>query len=113
VAGQLGYCGLDRRREPLRGDEIRPCWEATDASGSSVTTLPGIGPFSPLDPREDGTAVRPIQFVEVRPTPRRDGRSRQERGIAGATPVGGTGPITTLSVTSAEPRWSLWDEPEA
>ncbi|HVA86720.1 MAG TPA: hypothetical protein VNF73_10450 [Candidatus Saccharimonadales bacterium] len=25
---QLGYCGLDRQRNPLRGDEIRPCWEA-------------------------------------------------------------------------------------
>jgi hypothetical protein len=23
----LGYCGLDRGRSPLRGDEIRPCWE--------------------------------------------------------------------------------------
>jgi hypothetical protein len=24
----LGYCGLDRSRSPLRGDEIRPCWDA-------------------------------------------------------------------------------------
>lgn len=113
VAGQLGYCGLDRRREPLRGDEIRPCWEATDASGSSVTALPGIGSFSPLEPREDGTAVRSIQFVEVQPTPRRDGRSGRDGGTGGATYAGGTDPIATLSVTSAEPRWSLWDEPEA
>jgi hypothetical protein len=37
VAGQLGYCGLDRRREPLSGDEIRACWEAT------ATALIGIG----------------------------------------------------------------------
>ena len=28
VAGSLGYCGLDRRRQPLTGDEIRACWEA-------------------------------------------------------------------------------------
>ena len=28
VAAQLGYCGLDRERRPLRGDEIRACWEA-------------------------------------------------------------------------------------
>jgi hypothetical protein len=32
VAAQLGYCGLDRRRSPLHGDEIRPCWEASSAS---------------------------------------------------------------------------------
>ena len=29
VAAQLGYCGLDRERRPLRGDEIRACWEAS------------------------------------------------------------------------------------
>ena len=27
VAGQLGYCGLDRNRLPLAGNEIRACWE--------------------------------------------------------------------------------------
>ena len=24
--GGVGYCGLDRRRERLAGDEIRACW---------------------------------------------------------------------------------------
>lgn len=28
----LGYCGLDRTREPLRGDEIRACWESRPAA---------------------------------------------------------------------------------
>ena len=23
----IGFCGLDRDRRPLSGDEIRPCWE--------------------------------------------------------------------------------------
>lgn len=27
VAVNVGYCGLDRARLPLRGDEIRGCWE--------------------------------------------------------------------------------------
>ena len=31
VAGNLGFCGLDRLRIPLTGEEIRPCWES-DAS---------------------------------------------------------------------------------
>jgi hypothetical protein len=30
IAGGLGYCALDRRRDPLVGDEIRPCWEAAE-----------------------------------------------------------------------------------
>jgi hypothetical protein len=32
MAGGLGFCGLDRRRDPLVGDEIRACWEAADAA---------------------------------------------------------------------------------
>jgi hypothetical protein len=27
----VGYCGLDRTRSPLHGDEIRGCWEAAAA----------------------------------------------------------------------------------
>jgi hypothetical protein len=27
----VGYCGLDRTRSPLKGDEIRGCWEAAAA----------------------------------------------------------------------------------
>jgi hypothetical protein len=23
----VGFCGLDRNRSPLRGDEVRACWE--------------------------------------------------------------------------------------
>jgi hypothetical protein len=39
VAVNLGYCGLDRERSPLRGDEIRPCWEA-------VPEAPAVKPGS-------------------------------------------------------------------
>ena len=27
VAANVGYCGLDRDRRPLAGDEIRGCWD--------------------------------------------------------------------------------------
>ena len=30
MAGGLGFCALDRRRDPLVGDEIRGCWEAAE-----------------------------------------------------------------------------------
>ena len=26
VAAKIGFCGLDRKREPLEGDEVRACW---------------------------------------------------------------------------------------
>jgi hypothetical protein len=42
VAGSIGYCGLDRHRAPLRGDEIRACWEGrADALAEPYTVLPG------------------------------------------------------------------------
>jgi hypothetical protein len=42
VAVNLGYCGLDRARSPLRGDEIRPCWD-----GSPAEPAVGSGPIVP------------------------------------------------------------------
>ncbi|HEX7223749.1 MAG TPA: hypothetical protein VF231_10885 [Candidatus Limnocylindrales bacterium] len=46
VAANVGYCGLDRGRQPLRGDEIRGCWDeappsihADDEAEPSVISL--------------------------------------------------------------------------
>jgi hypothetical protein len=36
VAVNLGYCGLDRDRQPLRGDEIRPCWEGVPEAAGAI-----------------------------------------------------------------------------
>jgi hypothetical protein len=32
VAANVGYCGLDRARLPLNGDEIRACWDEAPAT---------------------------------------------------------------------------------
>ena len=41
VAARIGYCGLDRDREPLAGDEIRGCWVAVPAIATEAeATLP-------------------------------------------------------------------------
>jgi hypothetical protein len=46
----LGYCGLDRDRTPLRGDEIRPCWESMPQDGGEAVSLPiAPGPISRFD----------------------------------------------------------------
>jgi hypothetical protein len=50
----LGYCGLDRERSPLRGDEIRPCWEA-------VPEAPAAEPASLAD-----LVVLPIEPTALR-----------------------------------------------
>jgi hypothetical protein len=42
VAARVGFCGLDRQREPLAGDEVRVCWVdgATPVPPDPVT--PGL-----------------------------------------------------------------------
>jgi hypothetical protein len=51
VFGGLGYCGLDRRRAPLGGDEIRACWAArTSLVAEAVSVAPsGEHPFTGAD----------------------------------------------------------------
>jgi hypothetical protein len=53
VAAQLGYCGLDRRRLPLAGTELRGCWEA------GPTRLPDAPADAPRDPVLDDAAPEP------------------------------------------------------
>lgn len=81
VAGGLGYCGLDRRRVPLTGLELRGCWEAAASGGAGAPTdtdrpLVAVGPgrqgsrgFVPIDEVETVVAAEP---VVGRATPRDD-----------------------------------------
>jgi hypothetical protein len=62
VAAQVGYCGLDRRRLPLSGLELRGCWaagpvRAADAIPVSPAALEGAEPPSP--------ALRLRDFVPI------------------------------------------------
>ena len=43
VAGGMTYCGLDRLRTPIRGDEIRPCWEMSDKATYSNDRSISVG----------------------------------------------------------------------
>lgn len=54
VAAGIGYCGLDRSRRPLRGDEIRGCWQG-------LATAPAAAP----ELRPSPAAVRPRAFVPL------------------------------------------------
>jgi len=51
VAGNLGFCGLDRLRAPLTGEEIRPCWDgAPEAVRGSSPSEPGATDAPPSVP---------------------------------------------------------------
>jgi hypothetical protein len=119
VAAQLGYCGLDRERRPLRGDEIRACWEASTVP-IEVAPTPGERRMTtPLHVVEDRTPVRKLEFVEVRPTPASSSRRRPPavESAAGIQTTEFTAePIdaadTLMTVSPAEARWSFWSDTE-
>src|SRR5258706_4890371 len=64
VAAQIGYCGLDRARTPLRGDQIRAFWASMDPS--DATPAPELSPATawPLEPGQDRTVPRVLDAVE-------------------------------------------------
>jgi len=123
VAAQLGYCGLDVQRRPLRGDEIRGCWEA---SGTPAEAVPGTGlrPSPGLaDDGPDRTPVRRLEFVEVRSAsvrPRTRTASAKKTaaamaatGAPGCPEVGDDDAVDPpLPILPVEPGWSLWGDIE-
>ena len=42
VAARVGFCGLDRRRLPLVGDEVRACWEDGAVALPPDPVTPGL-----------------------------------------------------------------------
>jgi hypothetical protein len=52
VVGGLGYCGLDKKREPLTGDEQRACW-------TGALDGPADGVFAALGDMADATHPAP------------------------------------------------------
>jgi hypothetical protein len=82
VAARIGYCGLDRDRLPLAGDEIRACWvgrpllvedeppvaadEPTVAP--PLSTEPYLSGFVPVGP-PPVIPPRPVQRAPVEPPP--------------------------------------------
>jgi hypothetical protein len=112
VAGSLGYCGLDRRRRPLAGDEIRECWEAgaevVDPMLAAVTTTTALE-----ESRASGRAA-PLEFIEVH-GPLASERLLPDRETA-APSVDPTGPDSDAPAfvpppgPPPDPGWSLWGD---
>jgi hypothetical protein len=112
VAAQLGYCGLDRERRPLRGDEIRACWEASTVTIEVAPAGQARRGPTPYDPIDDGTPVRKLEFVEVGAAPV-TGPRRTSGALAAAAETEVLTPAETpVPVSPGEPRWSLWGDAE-
>lgn len=114
VTAQLGYCGLDRRRLALHGDEMRACWSAPDPAapieleGRDATgARPAAAVTGTAAATGTGRPVRTFVPVEEVSPPRAeiDGRGarRQSRParVVAAEPAG-----------AGSARWSLWGDAE-
>jgi hypothetical protein len=114
VAAQLGYCGLDRNRLPLRGDEIRACWEGragvgVDEQPAAPVAVHRLRVGQAAD--QDRTAVRRLEFVPVGEDAKPARRARPAPNDAGgAKPP--RQPRTTPTGVPAEPAWNLWGDLE-
>jgi hypothetical protein len=95
IAAQIGFCGLDRQRRALRGDEIRGCWEAAtfeaEPGGGGREAATGAG-----SARTD--VRRHIEFVPI-------------DGIRTPPPAPSTPAGTPESpAPRTGPRFGLWAE---
>jgi hypothetical protein len=98
---------------PLKGDEIRACWEATVAPIESPVTTVRRPALAPINVVEDRTPVRRLEFVEVRSSPPRATRRTAPEKDAAADAAGpGARGETPIRVVPTEPGWSLWGDPE-
>jgi len=112
VAAQLGYCGLDAQRRPLRGVEIRACWEAPVAVAEAPPVVGRRTGLAPLNVVQDRTPVRRLEFIEV---PSTQTRARRRAAPTSPTEPGadhGASPEREAPIAGnpAEPGWSLWGD---
>lgn len=77
VAGGLGFCGLDRARAPLRGDELRGCWDPGDHGEPAAVPA--------AEPRTDVRNRR--EFVPLERAPEAASSRRDDVPVAVTAPV--------------------------
>jgi hypothetical protein len=99
VAARIGYCGLDRRREPLSGVEVRSCWVGRPLALEDDAAERGPAPEPvplPDEPYLSG-------FVPLEPSPRVTVATAPVEAVAEIPPAA---PVTL-------PEGLLWADLEA
>jgi hypothetical protein len=113
VAGSLGYCGLDRRRQPLVGDEIRACWEARPgALGLGVIASPAIPPGADDGHHADPAAHREFVEVDARSLPGSVAADTESPVIVDDATTIEPGAIPPPIVPGGDAGWSFWGDPD-
>jgi hypothetical protein len=125
LAGDLGYCGLDARRRPLTGQELRGCWEPKP-EGPEVSVLSRVldeagrvrQARTPVPAYRAGESPPGRAFVPVESVARAPAEGRPADRPTGDSPPGDTAAVEPppAFVIESEPGWaertSLFGEPE-
>jgi hypothetical protein len=106
VAFGFGFCGLDRRRVPLLGDEMRPCWEA--AAGLAAGDDPDQGTARPSFLMVDPARRPTLEFVEVASGSRAGSVAVLEREAA--PPDVMPEPAVAAPLAPLTTGWTLWGD---
>ena len=109
LAGDLGYCALDPKRQPLTGRELRGCWAERPAAGQAPKPPPTV----PLHRLRGGVAGQAQSAASITSPPTRDfipidlvdGRPAAE---ASEDPAQGaeTEPPPPFAIREADEDWS-------
>ena len=67
VAAKVGFCGLDRKREPLQGDEVRACWEDGAVPLPPDPVTPGLLDLLTVAPIGEPPALPPDRAASALP----------------------------------------------
>lgn len=110
VAAQLGYCGLDRRRAPLVGDEIRACWESTPVI--AVDPPAPIAAITATGVAHDGRSGR-REFVEVHGAPAPTPVATTSAPDDGPDMIDASPTPRVIAAAPLEPGWNLWGDLDA
>ena len=112
MAGSLGYCGLDRKREPLAGDEIRACWEP-GPDGAHLTVIASLTvAHAAADVAARGRA-EPLDFIEIDgAADLADAGSVVATGESGESADLRDASLAPLIKPAGETGWSLWGDVE-
>jgi hypothetical protein len=97
LASNVGFCGLDRKRAPLTGRELRGCWEAGLETVPSTTdrfeVIPDAGPAR--------RGFVPVELVQ-----------REETGSRGGARDASGGLFAPDAESSRADRLTLFGDPE-
>jgi hypothetical protein len=113
VAGTLGYCGLDRHRQPLAGDEIRECWEAWPGGADPTLAAAAAGRTAAEGATAAGRSA-PLEFIEVHgrlaPEPVALDPEPATPSVEPTTPDRDAPAFVPPPGPPGEPGWSLWGD---